>query len=126
MGASGLAWVVLGVLVHLTNQLARAQGWYAVIRAACPAEPVRRRDALAAWVGGAGAAGVLSARGGDAIRVILLRPRAPAAGAATLTGTLAAEAAGEAAIGVALLAAPATAGLGPGVGLPVPALLAGA
>jgi hypothetical protein len=126
MGTAGIAWVVLGVLVHLTNQLARAQGWYAVIRAACPDAPVRRRDALAAWVGGAGAAGVLSARGGDAIRVVLLRPRAPGEGVPKLTGTLVAEAAGEAAIGVALLAAAATAGLGPGVGLPAPALLAGA
>jgi hypothetical protein len=124
MGTAGIAWVVLGVLVHLTNQVARAQGWYAVIRAACPDEPVRRRDALGAWVGGAGAAGVLSARGGDAIRVLLLRPRAPGAGCPVLTGTLVAEAAGEAAIGVALLAAAATAGLGPGVGLPAPALLA--
>jgi uncharacterized membrane protein YbhN (UPF0104 family) len=126
MGASGLAWVVLGVLVHLTNQLARAQGWYAVIRAACPAEPVRRRDALAAWVGGAGAAGVLSARGGDAIRIVLLRPHAPDAGCPRLAGTLVAEAAGDAAIGAALLAVAATFGLGPGVGLPAPALLGGA
>jgi uncharacterized membrane protein YbhN (UPF0104 family) len=123
MGTAGIAWVVLGVLVHLTNQLARAQGWYAVIRAACPAEPVRRRDALTAWVGGAGAAGVLSARGGDAVRVVLLRPRAPGAGYPVLAGTLVAEAAGEAAIGIALLAAAAAAGIGPGLGLPAPALL---
>jgi uncharacterized membrane protein YbhN (UPF0104 family) len=124
MGAANLAWVVLGVVVHLANQLARAQGWYAVIRCTCPAEPVRRRDALTAWVGGAGAAGVLSARGGDAVRVLLLRPRAPGAGVPVLTGTLVAEAAGEAAIGIALLAAAAAAGIGPGIGLPAPALLA--
>src|SRR5919201_685362 len=117
MGTANLAWVGVGVLVHLPNQLARAQGWYTVIRAACPAAPVRRRDALAAWVGGAGAAGVLSARGGDAIRVVLLRPHAPAAGVPVLAGTLVAEAAGDAVIGVALLAAAASAGIGPGVGL---------
>jgi uncharacterized membrane protein YbhN (UPF0104 family) len=124
MGAANLAWVVLGVLVHLANQLARAQGWHAVIRSACPAEPVRRRDAVAAWVGGAGAAGVLSARGGDAVRVLLLRPHAPGAGVPLLTGTLVAEATGEAAIGVALLVAAAAAGIGPGLGLPAPTLLA--
>jgi uncharacterized membrane protein YbhN (UPF0104 family) len=124
MGTASVAWVALGVLVHLSNQLARAQGWFAVIKTACPDEPVRRRDALAAWVGGAGAAGVLSARGGDAVRVVLLRPRAPGAGYPVLTGTLVAEAAGEAAIGIALLAAAAAAGLGPGVGLPAPELLA--
>src|SRR5919198_1797437 len=104
MGTANLAWVVLGVLVHVANQFARAQGWYTVIRHACPGEPVRRRDALAAWVAGAGAGGVLSARGGDAIRVLLLRPRAPGAGVPVLAGTLVAGGAGEGPIGVGLLA----------------------
>src|SRR5919198_3247585 len=112
MGTGNLAWVVLGVLVHVANQVARAQGWYTVIRHACPGEPVRRRDALAAWVAGAGAGGVLSARGGDAIRVMLLRPRAPGTGVPVLAGTLVAEGAGEAAIGVALLAPAAAGGVG--------------
>src|SRR5690349_7815536 len=124
MGTGNLAWVVLGVLVHLLNQVARAQGWYTVIRHACPDEPVRRRDALAAWVAGAGAGGILSARGGDAIRLMLLRPRAPDTGVPMLAGTIVAEGVGEAALGITMLGAAASMGIGPGLGLPGPTLLA--
>ena len=42
---------------------------------------LRRRDAIAAWVAGAGAGGCVSARGGDAVRVLLLRRGVPRAGA---------------------------------------------
>src|SRR4051794_36303613 len=118
MGTAAIGWLVLGVVAHLANQVARAQGWYTVIRAACPDAPVRRRDALGAWVAGAGAGGVLSARGGDAERLVLLRQRAGESGYPRLAGTLVAEGAGEAAIGIALLAAAIAAGLAPGVGLP--------
>ena len=43
-------WLVLGVLAHLANQVARGAGWHAVIGGACAAEAPRRRDAIAAWV----------------------------------------------------------------------------
>src|SRR5918992_14374 len=106
-------WLVLGVLLHLANQLARGRGWCSVLRTACPADGVRVRDTLAAWVAGAGASGLLSARGGDAVRLLLMRPRTPGAGYPVLAGTLAAEAAGEAAVGIALLAVALSVGLGP-------------
>ena len=70
-------------------------------RAAMQPAP-RRRDVLAAWVAGAGAGGVVSARGGDAVRVLVLARRMPGKGnGALLTGTLVAETAGETALGVA-------------------------
>jgi lysylphosphatidylglycerol synthase-like protein len=120
MGPAEIGWLVAGVLLHLCNQLARGQSWYAVIHSACPAAPVRRRDAAGAWVGGAGASGVLSARGGDAVRLLLLRPRTADAGYPVLCGTLVAEAAGEAAIGIALVGVAAAFGLWPGMGIPAP------
>src|ERR687893_1238527 len=79
-------WLVLGVVLHLANQVARGRGWYAVIRTA--GADLRRRDAIAAWVAGAGAGGVVSARGGDAVRVLLMRRRLPDAGCPMLAGTL--------------------------------------
>src|SRR4051794_33358229 len=98
------AWLLLGVALHLANQVARGRGWYAVIASAA-AEPPRRRDALAAWVAGAGAGGVVSARGGDAVRVLVLARRMPGKGnRALLTGTLVAETVGETLLGLALLA----------------------
>ena len=110
-------WLALGVLLHLGNQVARGRGWYSVIRSACAdGEHPRRRDAIAAWVAGAGAGGVVSARGGDAVRVLVLARRAPGTGCALLTGTLVAEAVGECALGAAILALALAIGVGPELG----------
>lgn len=114
---SGLSpgWLILGVLLHVANQVARGRGWCAVIRTSSEAPP-RTRDAIAAWVAGAGAGGVVSARGGDAVRVLLLARRMPGQGnRAVLTGTLVAEAAGEMALGLGLLALALAVGVGPDV-----------
>jgi hypothetical protein len=119
-------WLALGVTLHLANQLARGRGWSAVVRSALPGEPVRRRHALAAWVAGAGAGGLLSARGGDALRVFLLGRRLPDAPWPVLAGTLVAEAAGEAAIGLAVLGGAALLGAGPALGAQGPFALGAA
>src|SRR6476469_6203164 len=109
-------WLLLGVLAHLANQLARGRGWYAVVCHAGPERRPRRRDAVAAWVAGAGAGGVVSARGGDAVRVLVLARRSPGTSRAVLTGTLVAECAGETALGAALLALGLAGGVGPDLG----------
>ncbi len=102
-GASA-GWLALGVLLHLANQAVRGRGWYAVARAASPDDPtLRRRDAILAWVAGAGAGGVVSARGGDVVRVMLLSRRARDTRGSVLTGTLVAEAAGDALVGAAVI-----------------------
>jgi hypothetical protein len=109
-------WLGLGLALHLGNQLARGRGWWAVVRAAHPGGTgVRRRDAIAAWVAGAGIAGMLTAQVGDALRVWLLGRRAPDAGYPLLAGTLMAEAAGDFVAGLPILAAALAAGLGPAV-----------
>jgi uncharacterized membrane protein YbhN (UPF0104 family) len=109
-------WLVLGVALHLANQVARGRGWYAVVRTACgPETAPRRRDVLAAWVAGAGAGGIVSARGGDAVRILLLNRQMPG-NKAVLAGTLVAETAGESALGAALLALALAFGVGPSLG----------
>jgi uncharacterized membrane protein YbhN (UPF0104 family) len=118
-------WLVLGVILHLANQVARGRGWCTLLRAAS-GEQVRRRDAVGAWVAGAGAGGLASARAGDAVRVLLLRRRVP--DCSMLAGTIVAESAGELLVGAALLAIAVSAGLGPEFGAPslvwiVPALI---
>ena len=107
-------WLALGVALHLANQVLRGRGWYVLVRTACVGDPaLRPRDAIAAWVAGAGAGGVASARGGDAVRVLLLSRRTPRAGCPLLTGTLVAEGAGELAVGVVVLSAALVLGVGP-------------
>jgi len=110
-------WLALGVLLHLANQVARGRGWYAIVRSASGGERgLRRRDAIAAWVAGAGVGGVASARGGDAVRVLLARRRLSSEGCPLLAGTIVAEGAGEVAVGVVLLVLALTLGIGPALG----------
>ncbi len=117
VGGVSPGWLVLGVALHLLNQVARGRGWHAVVTAACDADvKPRRRDTVAAWVAGAGAGGVVSARGGDAVRVLLLARTSPGTSRALLTGTLVAECAGETALGAALLALGLAVGVGPDLG----------
>jgi len=113
------SWVALGVLLHVANQVARGRGWYAIVAPACGADPrFGRRDAMAAWVAGAGAGGVLSARGGDAVRVLLASRRLRDTRCPVLAGTLVAEGAGEALTGAVILALALAVGFGPEPGRP--------
>ena len=117
MGEAAVGWLVLGVALHLANQVLRGRGWCAIVRTAAGGDGgLRRRDAIAAWVAGAGAGGLVSARGGDAVRVLLLRRRMPEAGCPMLAGTLVAEGAGECATGAMLLAIAVVIGVGPQLG----------
>ncbi|HLM49274.1 MAG TPA: lysylphosphatidylglycerol synthase domain-containing protein [Solirubrobacteraceae bacterium] len=117
-GASA-GWLALGVLLHLANQAVRGRGWWAVVRAASPGEPgLRRRDAILAWVAGAGAGGVVSARGGDVVRVLLLSRRMESTRGPVLAGTLVAEAAGDAVVGAAVIGLAVALGAAPAFGLP--------
>ena len=115
MGEAAAGWLMLGVVLHLGNQVTRGRGWYAILHTASDCAP-RRRDAIAAWIAGAGAGGLVSARGGDAVRVLLLRRRVPDAGCPLLAGTLVAEGAGEIAGGALLLALAVAIGVGPELG----------
>jgi hypothetical protein len=117
MWEAAIGWLALGVTLHLANQVARGRGWWAIVRAASDGCRPRRRDAVAAWVAGAGAGGIVSARGGDAVRVLLLRRRTPDLGCPALAGTLVAEGAGELAVGLLLLALAIALGAGPALGL---------
>jgi hypothetical protein len=111
-------------LLHLANQVTRGRGWHALVRAAGCGDGVRRRDTVLAWVAGAGAGGIVSARGGDAVRVLLLRRRADEGGAPVIAGTLVAEGAGELVVGLGVLAVALALGVGPVLGGPGKLLLA--
>src|SRR3954447_9527851 len=118
IAGAALGWLALGVVLHVANQLARGRGWYVVVRRACPDDPrLRGRDAVGAWVAGCGVGGVASARGGDAVRILMLSRRLRGTGPALMAGTLVAEGAGETAIGIVLLGTALAAGVGPSVGI---------
>jgi hypothetical protein len=110
--------MVAGVVLHLCSQLARGRGWYSVICAAHPDEVrPRRRDVMVTWIAGAGASGVLSARGGDALRILLMK-RHMTTTCPKLIGTLAAETVAETVLGALLTVWALSAGLVPGLHRP--------
>ena len=126
-GHVDLLWLVAGVVLHICSQLSRGRGWHTIVCAAHPEEDrPRRRDVLLTWIAGAGASGVLSARGGDALRVLLLRRRMTTT-CPTLVGTIAAETIAETTLGVLFTTWALSAGFIPGLhspGLATVALIA--
>lgn len=117
-GGAAPGWLALGIVAHVLNQVARGLGWCAIVRGACGPATVRRREVVGAWVAGAGAGGILSARGGDAVRVLLLSRRMPDSRGSVLAGTLVAEAAGDTLIGAAVLLLAVSLGAAPALGFP--------
>jgi hypothetical protein len=114
-------WLVLALALHVCGQVARGVAWRGVLAASWPA--VSRRRACAWYVCGAGLSGVLSARGGDAVRVALAKRECRTATWPALAGTLAAEGSFEGVCGLGLTLAAVGLGVG-AVHAPPPALVA--
>jgi hypothetical protein len=93
-------WLLAAVGLHVAGQLSRGFAWGGVLRAAW--RDVSPRQACAWYVCGAGLTGVLSARGGDVVRMGLAKRELPGATWPALAGTLAVEGSFELVSGVAL------------------------
>ena len=72
---SEIAWgyVAAALLLSLALQLARAHGWANALRAAYPRSRVSETGIAAAFLVGAGMNGILPARGGDALKIVLAK-----------------------------------------------------
>lgn len=99
-------WLLaLGTLLYLAAQTVRPRGWHTILRAAFPdATDLRPRDVIRAYLAGAGVNAVIPARGGDVVKLALLRRRIPGARYATLAATFIPETLFETAFGTALVA----------------------
>lgn len=103
-------WLAAAVVLHVAGQVCRGLAWHGVLRASWPGVP---RGRVCAWhVCGAGLTGVLPARGGDAVRVLLARREMPETPIAALVGSLVAEGALAAAFGMVLVVVACIAGVG--------------
>jgi hypothetical protein len=109
------------VALHVAGQVCRGLAWRGVLAAAWPG--VTRRRACAWHVCGAGLSGVLSARGGDAVRIVLARRRLDGASWPALAGTLAAEGSFETLCGAILALVAVRLGVGSFAVPPVPLLV---
>src|SRR5436189_6314461 len=69
-------WLVAGIALHVVHQAVRIRGWFNIVRAAYPAERrLRYRDVIAAYYAGSGLNAIVPARGGDALKVHLVKRR---------------------------------------------------
>jgi len=90
---AAVEWRPLGValLLHLLRLVLRTRGWLAILSAAYPTERIRWRGVLGAYVAGVGVNAITPARGGDVVKLYLVKRRIPRSSYATLTATLVVE-----------------------------------
>jgi hypothetical protein len=113
--------LVAAVALHVAGQVCRGLAWRGVLAAAWPG--VTRRNVCAWHVCGAGLSGVLSARGGDAVRIALARRELDRASVPALAGTIAAEGSFETVFGAVLALVAVRLGVGSLELPPVPLLI---
>ena len=99
-------WLLgLGVVLYLAAQTVRPRGWHTILRAAFPeATDLRPRDVIRAYLAGAGVNAIVPARGGDVVKLALVRRRIAGARYSTLAATFIPETLFETACGTALVA----------------------
>ena len=86
-------WEALGLALacHVAKLLFRSRAWQNILRASFPGNRLRYRSALGAYVAGVGVNSIVPARGGDLIKLYLVRHRMDEANYPTLGATLAVE-----------------------------------
>jgi hypothetical protein len=96
--------LVAGIALSVLGGVVRVKAWHRSASDACGADIcVRYRDVVAAHLGGAGFNGLIPARGGEAVKLALLKRRTPRAPFGLLLGSLAPPAALEAMLTALLL-----------------------
>jgi uncharacterized membrane protein YbhN (UPF0104 family) len=68
-----LPYLALALVLSLGLQLCRAHAWANALRAAYPREAVSERGVVASFLVGVGMNGILPARGGDALKIVLAK-----------------------------------------------------
>jgi uncharacterized membrane protein YbhN (UPF0104 family) len=90
---AAVQWQFLGYAIacHVVKLVFRAGAWRAIVNAAYPEARLKFRTAFGAYVAGVGVNSIVPARGGDVVKLYLVRHRIPGSSYATLTPTLIVE-----------------------------------
>jgi uncharacterized membrane protein YbhN (UPF0104 family) len=83
--------LAIALALHLLKLVFRTRGWRAILKAAYPDKPLRWRSVFGAYVAGVGVNAITPARGGDLVKLFLIRQRIPGSTYATLSATLVVE-----------------------------------
>jgi uncharacterized membrane protein YbhN (UPF0104 family) len=116
---TAISWAPLGlaVLFHLGRIVARTRAWRNIVAAAYPDRKVRWRGVFGAYSAGIGANALVPGRGGDLLRLFLVRRRVDDSTYPTLGATLLAEAVFDAVVGSILIVIALATGVLPGLGV---------
>jgi uncharacterized membrane protein YbhN (UPF0104 family) len=104
LGDVGLEPLAIALAFHTSNLLLRTRAWYAIIRAAYPNARYRWRSCAGAYLAGVGLNALIPARGGDLLKLYLVRLRLPESRIATVVATLLVETLTDTVIGPLLFA----------------------
>ncbi len=113
LASVGWGWLAGALALSLALQLCRAHAWSNSLRAAYPASGFREREVTAAFLIGAGMNGILPARGGDAIKIVLAKRSVPGASYPAIISSFAVLAPFDSSVGILVLLYAITQGLLP-------------
>lgn len=90
---AAIGWGALAVALgfHFVKLVLRAVAWRNILRASYPEERLRLRPVFGAYAAGVGVNSIVPGRGGDLVKLYLVRHRYPRTNYATLASTLVAE-----------------------------------
>ncbi len=109
----GWGYMAAALLLSLALQLARAHGWANALRAAYPNSRVSETGIAASFLVGAGMNGILPARGGDALKIVLAKRSVERSSYPTIVSSFAVLSPFDIAIGLLVLLYAITQGLLP-------------
>src|SRR5262245_61701014 len=108
-----LPYLAGALLLSLCLQLCRGHAWANALRAAYPGNAVSERGVVGAFLVGAGMNGILPARGGDAIKIVLAKRSVRGSSYPAIISSFAVLAPFDSAIGLVVLLYAITQGLLP-------------
>jgi uncharacterized membrane protein YbhN (UPF0104 family) len=109
----GWGWLAIALAFSLGLQLCRAHAWANALRAAYPGDRVSEVGVVGAFLVGAGMNGILPARGGDAIKIVLAKRSVRESNYPSIISSFAVLAPFDSAIGLLVLLYAITQGLLP-------------
>lgn len=108
-------FVALAALCHLAKMVVRTRAWRNILAAANPQAAVPWRSVFGAYVAGVGVNAIVPARGGDLLKLYLIRRRVAGSTYPTLASTLLVETLFDAVVASALLVWALSLGVLPGL-----------
>lgn len=116
-GLRSVEWgpVALALLCHTLRMATRTRAWRNILAAAYPDARVRWRSVLGAYLAGAGVNAVIPARGGDILKLYLVKHRIDGATYPTLAASLLVETIVDLVLSSALIAWAVATGILPGL-----------